>query len=308
MVMHKIHLISNFPLPRTVKEIRSFLGHARFYRIFIKDFSKIARPLCNLLAKEAPFVFDDDYRQAFETLKKTLTSTSIIQPPNWSEPFEIMSDVSDYTVGAVLDQRVEKLPHVIYYASKNLNDAQLNYSITEKELVAVVFALDKFRSYLLGFKVLVYSDHVALKYLLSKKDDKAHLIRWILLLQEFDFEIPDKKGSENVVADHLSRLIVEFTEDTLPISETSVDEQLLHIYQSPVPWFADIVNYLVTSQMLLHSTKLDRSKFLAEVKYFFWDDPYLFKYCPDQIIRRCIPESDQQNVVSFYHDHACLPL
>jgi len=151
---------------------------------------------------------------------------------------------------------------------------------------------------------LVYSDHAALKYLLSKKDAKYRLIYWILLLQEFDIEIRDKKGSENVVADHLSRLTVDFTKDDVSIAETLPDEQLMHISQTH-PWFADIVNYLVTGQMPSHWTKHDRSKFLAEVKHFFWDDPYLFKYCPDQIIRRCIPESDQKNVLSFCYDHAC---
>jgi hypothetical protein len=124
-----------------------------------------------------------------------------------------MCETSDYAVGAVLGQRVDKLPHVIYYRSKTLNDTQLNYSTTEKELVAVIFALDKFKSYLLGSKVIIYSDHAALKYLFSKKEAKSRLIRWILLLQEFDIEIRDKKGFENVVADHLSRLTVDFTKD-----------------------------------------------------------------------------------------------
>jgi hypothetical protein len=101
---------------------------------------------------------------------------------------------------------------------------------------------------------LVYSDHAALKYLLSKKDAKSHLIRWILLLQEFDIEIRDKKGSENVVADHLSRLIVDFNEDIVPIAETFPDEQLMHITQIPAPWFANIVNYLVTNQIPSHWT------------------------------------------------------
>ena len=205
----KVDLISNLPPPRTVKDIRSFLGHAGFYRRFIKDFSKISRPLCNLLAKDAPFMFDDDCLHAFTRLKTELTSAPIIRPPDWSVPFEIMCDASDYALGAVLGQRIGKLHHVIYYTSRTLNDAQINYSTTEKELLVVVFALDKFRSYLLGSKVVVYSDHAALKYLFSKKDAKPRLIRWILLLQEFDLEIRDKKGSKNVVADHLSRLIVK---------------------------------------------------------------------------------------------------
>ena len=122
-----------------------------------------------------------------------MTTAPIIRPPDWKIPFEIMCDASDYAIGVVLGQRLEKIPHVIYYASKTLNDAQLNYSTTEKELIAVVFALDKFRSYLLGSKIIVYSDHAALKYLLSKKDAKSRLIRWILLLREFDLEIRDKK-------------------------------------------------------------------------------------------------------------------
>jgi hypothetical protein len=172
----KVDLISNLPPPRTVKEVHSFLGNARFYRRFIQDFSKIARPLCKLLVKEAPFNFDDDCKKAFGALKEILTSTPIILPPSWGTPFEIMCDASDYAVGAVLGQRINKLPHVIYYASRTLNDAQLNYSTTEKELLAVVFALDKFRSYLLGSKVIMYSDHAALKYLFSKKDAKSCLI------------------------------------------------------------------------------------------------------------------------------------
>jgi hypothetical protein len=301
----KVDLISNLPPPCTVKEIRSFLGHVGFYRRFIKDFSKIARPLCKLLAKETPFEFDEECLKAFRALKEILMSTPAIRPPNWGEPFEIMCDVSDYAVGAVLGQRIDKLPHVIYYASMTLNDAQLNYSTTEKELLAVVFALDKFISYLLGSKITIYSNHAALKYLFSKKDAKSLLIRWILLLQEFDTEIWDKKGTKNVVPDHLSKLTMDFTEDATPISETFPDEQLMHIAHNPAPWFADIVNYLVSSQMPLHWVQQDKIKFLSKVKTFLWDDSYLFKYCPNQIIRRCIPEFDQSNVISFCHDHAC---
>ncbi|CAN6557489.1 unnamed protein product [Malus baccata var. baccata] len=223
----KIDLVRHLPSPTSVREVRSFLGHAGFYRRFIKDFSKIAQPLCRLLQKEVAFEFTKECTKSFNQLKELLTTAPIIVPPDWSLPFELMCDASDYALGAVLGQRKDKRPHVIYYASRTLNDAQLNYSTTEKELLAVVFALDKFRSYLIGTKVIVFTDHAALKYLLTKKEAKPRLIRWILLLQEFDIEIRDKKGSENVVADHLSRMV--HNEESLPILETFPDEQLLSI-------------------------------------------------------------------------------
>jgi hypothetical protein len=120
--------------------------------------------------------------QAFHTLKKALISTPVIQPPEWHLPFEIMCDASDYAVGAVLGQSKDKKQYAISYASKTLTGPQLNYATMEKELLAVVFAITKFRSYLVGDKVIVYTDHAALKYLLTKKDAKSHLIWWILLL------------------------------------------------------------------------------------------------------------------------------
>jgi hypothetical protein len=137
------------------------------------------------------------------------TSAPVIQSLDWSLPFEIICDASDYVVGAVLGQRKDKKPYVIYYASKTLNSAQMNYTTTKKELLAVVFACEKIRSSLVGSPVVVFSDHATLKYLLSK-DSKARLVRWILLLQEFDITIKDKKGTENVVADHLLRLTNRF--------------------------------------------------------------------------------------------------
>ena len=139
-----------------------------------------------------------------------------------------MCDSSDYAVGAVLGQRKEKKSYVIYYASKTLNSAQMN-DTTEKELLAVVFACEKFRSYLVGVPVVVFSDHAALKYLLSKKDSKARLVRWILLLQEFDITIKDRKGTKNIVADHFSRLTIDSTSDTIQINDYFPDESLLSI-------------------------------------------------------------------------------
>ena len=298
----KIGLIRHLPSPTSVREVRSFLGHAGFYRRFIKDFSKISTPMCQLLQKDVPFVFDDECEKAFDHLKELLTSAPIIVPPDWSLPFELMCDASDYALGAVLGQRKDKKPHVIYYASRTLNDAQLNYSTTEKELLAVVFALDKFRSYLLGTKVIIYSDHAALKYLLTKKEAKPRLIRWMLLLQEFDMEIRDKRGCENVVADHLSRLVHE--EDPLPIPEAFPDEQLLTIEVSE-PWYADIVNYIVSKQVPSTITRHQCNKLKKMARFYVWDDPYLWKYSPDQIIRRCVHDSEFNSILNFCHTYAC---
>ncbi|XP_062008347.1 uncharacterized protein LOC133725208 [Rosa rugosa] len=302
----KIDLVRSLPSPTSVREVRSFLGHAGFYRRFIKDFSKISRPLCRLLQKEVAFEFDEKCKKAFEKLKELLTTAPIITPPDWNLPFELMCDASDYAVGAVLGQRVNKLSHVIYYASRTLNDAQLNYSTTEKELLAVIFALEKFRSYLIGTKVIVFSDHAALKYLLTKKDAKPRLIRWMLLLQEFDLEIKDKKGSENVVADHLSRLVngSNAEEDLLPLHESFPDEQLFHL-EILEPWYADIVNYKVTKKFPDDFTKAQKDKLTKTAKYYVWDDPYLWKHCADQLIRRCIPNSEFLSILTFCHSYAC---
>ena len=155
-----------------------------------------------------------------------------------------MCDASDYAVGAMLGQRCDKQVYAIYYASHTLDEAQINYATTEKELLAVVFAIDKFRSYLTGSKFIVFTDHVALKYLLAKKDAKPRLIRWILLLQEFDLQIRDKSAAENVIADHLSRLELPRTKLELPINDYFRGEKLLQV-QFLVPWYADFVNYLV---------------------------------------------------------------
>lgn len=296
----KIETIEKLPPPTSVKGIRSFLGHAGFYRRFIKDFSKIANPLCGLLEKDTPFVFDDACLKAFHELKNRLISAPIVVAPDWSMPFELMCDASDYAVGAVLGQRRNRIFRAIYYASKTLNDAQINYTTTEKELLAVVFAFDKFRSYLIGTKVIVYTDHAAIRYLIEKKDAKSRLIRWVLLLQEFDLEIRDKKGTENQVADHLSRLeggahIVDQTH----INEPFPDEQLFAIEK--VPWYADFVNYLVANCFPPDLNFQQKKKFLRDVRNYIWDEPLLFRRCADQIIRRCVPEDEVEDILHHCH-------
>ena len=173
----KIEVIDKLPPPTSVKGIRSFLGHAGFYRRFIKDFSKVAKPLCSLLEHDKPFHFDKECLQAFGELKKALITAPVVISPDWNLSFELMCDASDHSVGAVLGQRKDKVFHSIYYASKTLTQTQINYTTTEIELLAVVFTFDKFRAYLVGTKVTVYTDHAAIKYLISNKDAKPRLIR-----------------------------------------------------------------------------------------------------------------------------------
>ena len=188
----KIKLILKLHLPTTIKEVRQFSGHASFYRRFIQDFSKISQPLCALLLNEAKFIWTKSYQKAFERLKSLLTIVPIVRPSNQSLPFRLMCDVNDYVVGVVLGQREDQKPYVMYYASKTLNDAQRNYTNTEKNLIAMVLVLDKFRNYLLKTSIVIFTDHLALQYLLNKKDTKARLIKLILILQEFNIQIKDK--------------------------------------------------------------------------------------------------------------------
>ncbi|KAK1693802.1 hypothetical protein QYE76_010499 [Lolium multiflorum] len=209
----KVEAIEKMPYPRDVKGTRSVLGHAGFYRRFIKDFSKISKPLTNLLQKDVPFVFDDDCKEAFETLKKALTTAPVVEPPDWNLPFEIMCDASDFAVGAVLGQR--------------------------------------FRPYIVDSKVTIHTDHAAIRYLMTKKDAKPRLIRWVLHLQEFDLHIIDRKGADNPVADNLSRL-ENIAYDPVPVNDSFPNEQLAVIKDS---FFEDVVNPYM-NELKMHPKEL----------------------------------------------------
>ncbi|GJX53531.1 reverse transcriptase domain-containing protein [Tanacetum coccineum] len=180
----KVDVIAKLTLLTTVKGVRSFLGHVGFYRRFIQDFSKIARPMTHLLEKETLFVFSKECIDAFNILKKKLTEAPILVAPDWDLPFEIMCDASDYVVGAVLGKRKTKHFQPIHYASKTMTDTQAHYTTTEKELLAVVYAFEKFRPYLVLSKTIVYTDHSALNYLLAKQDAKLRLLRRCVYGQE----------------------------------------------------------------------------------------------------------------------------
>nr|GEV82678.1 reverse transcriptase domain-containing protein [Tanacetum cinerariifolium] len=180
----------------------------------------------------------------------------------------------------------------IHYANKTMNQAETNYTTTEKEILAVVYPFEKFRSYFIMNKSIVYTDHSALKYLFSKKDAKARLLRWILLLQEFDFKVIDTKGAANYAADHLSRLENPYENvfDPKEINETFPLESLNKVAHQDLstPWFVDFANYHAKKFIIKGMTTQQKQKVFKDVLHYFWDDPYLFRTCPDQIIRRCV--------------------
>nr|GEU47462.1 hypothetical protein [Tanacetum cinerariifolium] len=194
----KVDVITKLPHPTTVKGIRSFIGHASFYRCFIKDFSKIARPMTRLLKKDTPFIFSKECVEAFQTLKRKLTEAHILIAPEWDMPFELMCNASDFAI-------------------------ESNYTSTEKEMLAVVYAFEKFRSYLIMNKSIVYTDHFALKYLFAKKDSKARLPRWVLLENPHQNVLDPKEINEL------------FPLETLNLVSTRGN--------SSTPWFADFTNY-----------------------------------------------------------------
>ncbi|GJR12145.1 reverse transcriptase domain-containing protein [Tanacetum coccineum] len=190
-------------------------------------------------------------------IEKKLTEAPILIAPDWDLPFELMCDASDFAIGAVLGQRHEKHFRPIHYASKTMNEAESHYTTTEKEMLAVVYAFEKFRSYLILNKSVVYTDHSALKYLFAKKDSKARLLRWVLLLQEFDFNEVNEK----------------FPLETLNMVTSRSD--------SSTPWFADYANYHAGNFIVKGMSSQQKNKFFKDVKHYFWDDPFLFKICAD---------------------------
>ncbi|GJV78531.1 reverse transcriptase domain-containing protein [Tanacetum coccineum] len=244
--------------------------------------------------------------ESFNTLKRKLTEAPILIAPDWDLPFELMCDASDFAIGAVLGQRKNKHFQPIHYASKTMTEAQAHYTTTEKELLAVVYAFEKFRSYLVLSKSIVYTDHSAIKYLFAKKDAKPRLMRWILLLQEFDVVIRDKKGAENLAADHLSRLENPHQDklENKEITKTFPLETLgsVALRVDSTPWFADFANYHAGNFIVKGMSSQQKNKFFKDVKHYFWDDPFLFKICADQMIRRCVHGKEALDILEACHN------
>jgi hypothetical protein len=201
----KISSVVNFPVPRNTTDVKSFLGLSGYYRKFIAKFSAIAKPLTELLKKNTPWSWSEKEQTSFEKLKERLITTPVLQYPDFSKPFLLTTDASGYAIGAVLSQRKVGQDLPVAYASRTFNGAELNYSTVEKELLAIVWAVKHFRPYLIGRKFQVLTDHKGLTWIFRVKDPSSRLLRWRMLLEEYEYEVVYKPGKQNLNADSLSR-------------------------------------------------------------------------------------------------------
>jgi len=297
----KIHISLLIPTPTTQMEVRSFLGFSGYYRRFIEHFSHIVAPLYALTGN-VDFLWTEKCERAFQDLKKLVSTTPILRGPNWDFPFQISSNASDTSIGAVLGQEEDKKPYAIYYTSKNLSPAELNYTVTEKEFLAVIHAVNKFRHYITGYPIILYIDNSAIKYLANEPFTNGRITRWLILLQEFDITIKDRLGKEYHVADLLSRMPkpieVAIVEDQFP------DEHLF-VVAIKTPWYADVANYLAVGKLLKHLTPNEWKQIVQRSARFSWIGGYLFHIGIDMHIRRCVREDEIFTILKSCHDKPC---
>jgi hypothetical protein len=204
--------------------------------------------LFKLLAKDTEFYWNDECQHAFDVLKENISSAPVLRGTNWTLPFHISSDALDSYIGVVLGQKENLLTYAIYFIRKDLTLTELNYTVTEKEFLAVVYAINKVRNYIIEYEVFIHTDHSSIRYLMKKPITNGRITKWLLLLQEFNITIVDKPSKENQVADFLFRL--DNKGENILIDESFPDENLFAISTNS-PWFADIANYLTTKSFHL---------------------------------------------------------
>lgn len=221
----KIEAILRIPSLKSVSDVRRVVGLASWYRRFVTNFSSLVSPLTRLTCKNAKFNWDSACEDAFVAIKECLVKSPVLSCPDFDKPFIVQCDASDFGLGAILSQIQDGVEHVICYLSRSLNKNERKYSTTEKECLAVLFAIEKLRPYIEGTHFTVITDHYCLKWLNNIKDPVGRIARWAIRLQQYDFEILHRKGKDNVVPDALSRSvpIVDAVTDVFPVEFTTED-------------------------------------------------------------------------------------
>ncbi len=278
---NKIKSVLEFPIPATVKQIKSFLGLSGYYRKFIKSYSLIAKPITNLLKKGVTFNWDDNCQKAFDCLKSSLCSEPILQYPDFTKPFIVTTDASGKALGAILSQGEVPQDLPIAYASRTLNKSENNYSTTELECLAIIFAVKIFRPYLYGRKFIILSDHRALSWLFNLKDPLSKLARWRIFLEEYDYEIKYKPGVQNSNVDALSRMytITEIKNESYPTFLNKFETQLItnkNIKEVHGTLLEAPEEYHIVSEIAKHYN------FMSGINYELKQ-----KFCNNQILAPC---------------------
>ncbi|UYV71409.1 hypothetical protein LAZ67_8003042, partial [Cordylochernes scorpioides] len=286
---HNIKAVRNFPRPKKVKEVQSFLGMCSYYRKFIKDFSKIADPLTNLIKKSVSFIWTERQEEAFQTLKTALLSPPILGHFNPNAPTYVHTDASNIGIGATLVQDIGGEEKVISYLSRTLSKAEQNYSTTEKECLAVVWSMSKLRPYLYGRHFKIVTDHHALCWLKNLKDPTGRLARWALKIQEYDFDIIHKSGKKHLDADGLSRG---------PLPETDWDEDFERLFLNQITDEED--KFIESVKKNLNGSRRSIAQNFKE------EDGCLFKKNPNPEGRAwllVVPEKKKREIMKEYHNH-----
>lgn len=271
------------------KKVHSFIGCATYYRRFIENFVKIAHPIFQLLTKDVDFVWTDECDASFVKIKELVCRDLILQMPDQTLPFYIHVDASQTTVGAILGQQVDKVPYAVYCVIKNLAPTELNYTMTEKELLVVIYAINKFWHYITRYHIFVYTDHVAIRYIMNKPISLGRITRWLLLLEEFDVTIVDKPRKGNVVSDFLYRL--DNNAESTPVEDSFPDEHIFSISTNTL-WYADIANYIATGKVPRHLSYKEVWKIIHHITRYVWMVGYPFHIGVNQQIQRYVSKDE----------------
>ncbi len=322
----KIKAVAEFPSPRpegkraeNVKLIQSFVGLCSYYRRHIQDFSKIARPLTELTKKDSEFIWMSEQKESFQQLKDALANAALLNHPRKDLPMEIYPDACGHGLGATLSQRIDGVEKPLCFASRLVSKTEANYSITELECLALVWALKKFRSYIWGCKVIVYTDHSALCWLMTKRDLAGRLARWKLSIQEYDITIKYRSGKLHINGDSLSRFPVdkpEAEEEEDPCLQIShvMEEKIRDPFTGETPdneddWIDARYNAVAKAQAqephwkdLIERLK-EKDRKSCKNYVLINELLYLRKFTKDRVLYRlCVPQYLKRKILRAHHD------
>ena len=302
--LENIAVVGELATPTNAKDIAKLLGHVGWYRELIPDNEKIVVPITQLFKKNYKFEWTYACQRPFEELRSKLSTYPVLVPSDWGKPFHVFCDASSVGLGSALYQTMEenKNNQPVAYASRQLTPAERNYPTTERECSAIVFSVKIFRHYLMYNPVIFFVDHMVIEVLVNKAELSGRLVRWILLLEEFDYTVEYKSRRMHLPADHLSRLSNEA--GSSPVDDSLRDDNLF-LVTAKADWYSDIVEFLTTQQLTGELTRGKKRKVRVNSRHYTVIGHRLFMRRMDGILRRCVSEIEAPFILAACHDSAC---